>query len=354
MPGGFGGLLPARDVDNNGGPDFVASSYLHPNSSELRVTWNDGSGLLGPVSTFPANVATVGWEMTYPYVVADIDGDGVFDVVSGTMGGAFTNPRLSCPCPIMVFLGLGNHQFVGEPFGRFGGMRLPRVPHADAGDLNGDGAIDFLFYDSGPKVFLNDGTGRFAQLPNAFPPGVFGGQFRFADLDGDGDLDYVATGASSTAAGVCLNDGTGHFPQQFLLTTSASTWRPSTSISTATRTSLSCSPTSTPCPVCRSGSTTVTPASRTSLSGCRASIGRTSPATSSTSRTSTGTAIPTSISGRWPFPTGSFSTTGEASSPMVSWCWAPRVSPARSSWTSTATATPTCSRIGEAIPPAGS
>ncbi|MBK8975131.1 MAG: VCBS repeat-containing protein [Planctomycetes bacterium] len=216
----LGQFSPFRDVDLNGGPEFVFTSYLHPNSSELTVTWNDGSGMLGPVSRFPAHASTVGWTMTYPLIVADIDGDGRLDVVSGTMGGVFTNPRLRCPCPVLVFMGLGNHQFVGEPFGRFGGVRLPGSGYGGAADLNGDGAIDFLFYDSGPKVFLNDGTGRFAQLPNAFPPGVFGGQFRFADLDGDGDLDYVATGASSTAAGVCLNDGTGHFPQQFLLTTS--------------------------------------------------------------------------------------------------------------------------------------
>ncbi|MBK8975137.1 MAG: VCBS repeat-containing protein [Planctomycetes bacterium] len=220
LTGAFGPLYPAQDVDHNGAPEFVFGTSVYPASSEIKIIWNDGSGLLGPTSRFPSHATTVGWFIQTPILLADIDLDGLTDIVAGTHGSVFVNPPLLCPCPVIVFMGLGNGRFAGEPFGRFGGIRLPDGAHGGAADLNGDGAIDFLFYDSGPKVFLNDGTGRFAQLPNAFPPGVFGGQFRFADLDGDGDLDYVATGASSTAAGVCLNDGTGHFPQQFLLTTS--------------------------------------------------------------------------------------------------------------------------------------
>ncbi|MBK8975134.1 MAG: VCBS repeat-containing protein [Planctomycetes bacterium] len=211
--------FPTLDVDGNGAPEFFSTEFVYPDSSDLLIVRNDGSGLLGPVSRFRAHTSTLGWIMERPLLLADIDRDGMVDVVSHTVGSLFIHPARPCPCPLMVFMGLGNGRFAGEPFGRFGGLRLPGTSYAGAADLNGDGAVDFLFYDSGAKVFLNDGTGHFAELPNAFPVGATGAALRLVDLDGDRYVDYVATNATTTGAGVFLNDRTGRFPQQVWLTT---------------------------------------------------------------------------------------------------------------------------------------
>ena len=83
------------------------------------------------------------------------------------------------------------------------------------GDLNGDGAADILVADDGAHLFLSDGaaSGPAFSAAGTLDAGTGITAAVLGDLDGDGDLDLV-TGADTTGAGfirVWRNDGSGGF-----------------------------------------------------------------------------------------------------------------------------------------------
>jgi hypothetical protein len=80
------------------------------------------------------------------------------------------------------------------------------------GDLDGDGDIDFLATNlSGDNVTvaLNNGNATFTTTSVAVGSGPRG--LAVADLDGDGDLDFVAANYYSNTISVMLNNGNGVF-----------------------------------------------------------------------------------------------------------------------------------------------
>jgi hypothetical protein len=88
------------------------------------------------------------------------------------------------------------------------------------GDLDGDGDLDAVFSNMGSndsRIWLNDGTGRFADTRQILTRQGHG--VAVADLDGDGDLDIFIPCAESGSDGVehyrpsriYFNDGVGRF-----------------------------------------------------------------------------------------------------------------------------------------------
>lgn len=75
-------------------------------------------------------------------------------------------------------------------------------------DVNGDGTLDFT---AGPTVYLNDGSGHFGSA-QAF----LGGQLHaIADMDGDGDEDYVGVVQPGSDIFVAWNDCASACPADF-------------------------------------------------------------------------------------------------------------------------------------------
>lgn len=173
----------------------------------------------------PPNVRCVGGDTDAinSFAVADIDGDGINDVIAGRGGkqgvvyfgdGLGTLPTTSASCAPPP-----------PGVGCFGSARSA-FPLVAAGDLNGDRRSDIVVgnYGGPGQVFLSQDNGGFAEAPRgadcfAPPPGVscFGDEgvrmnrLVLADYDGDRDLD-IATGYDPPASdAVFLNDGTGRF-----------------------------------------------------------------------------------------------------------------------------------------------
>lgn len=82
----------------------------------------------------------------------------------------------------------------------------------DAGDIDGDGDVDLVFLGGSttalPLVYRNQGMGRFTNNSAGMAPLPSGeyGAVRLADIDGDGDLDLVATRGFGRLV-MCRNQG---------------------------------------------------------------------------------------------------------------------------------------------------
>lgn len=96
------------------------------------------------------------------------------------------------------------------------------LQNSDAGsvasaDVDGDGDIDLLITGAAPikvTLYKNDGLGNFTAVPQPAIINVFSGATKFADVDNDGDQDLLITGNTSSPAATAtlyLNDGTGNF-----------------------------------------------------------------------------------------------------------------------------------------------
>jgi hypothetical protein len=197
----------AADLDGDGDADLVVASLLIH-----RVAWFenlDGEGTFGPqrvISDAAVQVASV--------FVADLDGDGDNDVISG--GAGVYDSDVSW--------------YENDGQGNFSEQQVISADVQGTGsvfaaDLDGDGDMDVL------SASRNDG--KVAWYENLDGEGSFGSQELLsadaagaitvvaADLDGDGDLDVVAGSDSDDSIRWFENGGSGDFSDEFLLTDTA-------------------------------------------------------------------------------------------------------------------------------------
>ncbi|MSP60931.1 MAG: VCBS repeat-containing protein [Myxococcales bacterium] len=180
--------LAIGDFDGNGKPDIAAIS---PNNSYVSVLYNTGAGKFGaPISyNTPASNGFL--------VVGDFTGDGKIDIVTST--GAQVS--------VLVNGGQGVFNAPVITNATSGGL--------SAADLDGDGMSDLVAANAGGdvKVFVlrSVGAGKFA---NAVSYGVKNNVTSTAvgDLDGDGKPDVAATLGANPGyhqVAVLLNSGNG-------------------------------------------------------------------------------------------------------------------------------------------------
>jgi len=178
----------------------------------VRVYVNNGLGVFADETATRAAGIT-GW---YRGVEAgDVDRDGDWDLI---LANDFNKrPQL----------------LINNGAGVFSDQTTTRLPtftmssaRAHFGDVDNDGDLDLAFCNNGatrfgsgqPRLYLNDGTGIFADATANLPVGNIAEQMDvlFFDFDNDLDLDiFLATRANSpNQSRLWRNDGTGRFSLQ--------------------------------------------------------------------------------------------------------------------------------------------
>ena len=196
---------------------FVVVALVMTGSVKLAVAqrWQDAT----------ADCLGVTAQWTNKVEVADVDGDGLVDILMAN-GGEYSSP--GSPEVPRVFKNLGNWGVAGshcteistEVVGSF--LGLSRV--FKAADIDGDGDLDLVTgggHGTQLKLFKRAAAGwadASAQLPQQT---TSVGDLEFGDVDGDGDLDMLLAewgvgDALSNAGGrsrLYLNDGAGTFTE---------------------------------------------------------------------------------------------------------------------------------------------
>lgn len=208
------------DVNGDGMADLIGFG-----SAGVYVALASGSGGFGSLALASQSfgLSAGGWtsQAIYPRTAADINGDGMADLVGfgsngvytalATGDGQFAAPTLSYPY-------FGQSQ---ESGGWYTDDRTPRM----LGDVNGDGMADLIgFGRAGVYVALATGGGNFGAaeftLP-AFGEDISAGGWTnniiyprtVADVNGDGLADLVGFGSAGVQVAFATGDGRFDLPE---------------------------------------------------------------------------------------------------------------------------------------------
>lgn len=239
-----GGSVIFFDADNDGDQDLFINGQTHGGSYLSTLYFNDGNGnfTLAASNFVPVTGARCD--------VGDVDGDGDMDIIiAGNAGDSPANPQHHTK--LYLNNGQGIFTLVSIPFenltvgaAKFFDMdndgdsdlvicgkdeqQSPRTllyenlantgnvtfslssntmdgfssGDLDAGDVDGDGDIDIIICGETTtgiktKILLNNGVGQFTEMSNAPFPGVLVGAAKLVDFDNDGDLDVLIAGSGS-------------------------------------------------------------------------------------------------------------------------------------------------------------
>ena len=203
-------IFATADFDGDGDLDAFVQPAAPINSASIYV--NDGAGNFRQIrGSVPLSVSSV--EVTH---VADLDGDGDPDLV-------VTTRELNNSSDLFLLENQGNGVFTRPVAWQITGF-LGQRPVTEVLDADGDGDVDLLVGVDDPALYRNDGSGVMTLDPLAVPArfptaGVRPTEIASADIDGDGDIDFLVEYYSgrtnpnrpSEYAALFENDGTGNF-----------------------------------------------------------------------------------------------------------------------------------------------
>src|SRR5580658_3763965 len=202
-PAGLGQLetIVIGDFNHDGFPDIAVGGFL----SGVGVYLNNGDGTFSGPATFASD------ETTFGLATADVDGDGNLDLIGqgfvllGLGNGLFEEPaplaQVSARPAGRVRAGTAPKatSVIGSPVA--------------VADLNGDGIVDVVDApdQGGPAfVYLGNGNGTFRQVRKAGCSGMNGAAVAIADFNNDGIPDLAFTLSDGQVA-MCLGNGDGTF-----------------------------------------------------------------------------------------------------------------------------------------------
>lgn len=194
-------LVAFADLNGDGIPDLVTG-----NSTGLFVELGNGDGTFqlpyqietGGVSDY----AATGRLRDSNLVFGDFNGDGNLDIAMVECSGS------TSPCSVLILLGNGDGTF-------HHGAHLDQtadIGNIAVGDFNGDGILDLAVANvtsQNVDMLLGNGDGTFQKPALIGATGVF--WVAAGDLNGDGKTDLVYFSSSDGHADVLLGNGDGTF-----------------------------------------------------------------------------------------------------------------------------------------------
>ena len=198
----------------DGHPDaFIAANHWGGTFASDSVWFNDGQGHLLDSGQ------ALGDFQGYGVALGDINGDGVLDAVVtgrtqsyGSFGSTYTNTT-------QIWLNDGHGTFSQSPvdLGTFGSGDVQLV------DLDGDGNVDIVASGWGDNEFAilwNEGGGTAFYAETPVGSYAHADSFAIADFDGDGDLD-IAVSTENDGTYILVNTGGGNFYDRGLYVSSS-------------------------------------------------------------------------------------------------------------------------------------
>ena len=167
-----------RDMDKDGNTDIVLPG---------EILYGDGN----------FNFTAVTRDFYENFVVGDFDGDGIPDIATGSG----------------VLFGQGNRTFTAPMGSSPLPDSAPPFPTQVVADINGDGMDDLVLGDSGPAIYFSMGRQGFelnqVLIVQGYYPTV--SSVAVADFNSDGRLDIAIGMLSPEDALIFINDGTGKY-----------------------------------------------------------------------------------------------------------------------------------------------
>ncbi len=247
---GYGMGVASGDFDGDGWVDLFITNY-----GENALLRNGGDGTFTEVSK-DAGIADARWNASASFL--DFDADGKLDLfVTAYLDHSVADPKVCHDirgkrdyCGPMAYPPLADRLYRNRGNGAFEDVSrksgLSELPGAGLGaavaDFNGDGRLDiYVTNDQTPnRLWLNQGKGKF--LDDALLAGCsvnLDGRAESSmgvtagDVDGDGDLDLLATHLGGETDTLYLNDGGDGFLDATLRSGLAFPSGPTTSFGTA-------------------------------------------------------------------------------------------------------------------------
>ena len=208
--GVYNSCVAIADVDGDTFPDLLVTGRKNGNTLSSKLYINDGAGNFSE-RVDPPFLSVESGSMA----VADFNGDQHLDVI---LTGRLNQYGRFPP---------GAKLYINDGTGIFEEMEatsLSRVSNSAiaVADVNGDGFIDVLItgkdMSGNPiaKLYTNDGEGHFTEVLNTPFVGVDRGAVAISDLNGDSHADILITGKKgsfSFTSKLYINDGSGHFSE---------------------------------------------------------------------------------------------------------------------------------------------
>jgi hypothetical protein len=214
-----GAAMSVADLNGDNLPDIYLSRTNHQDWVLLNNGYMEDKSMTDqnrvPKGAFANNTIFGLPETTLDHTsggAGDIDGDGDLDIVMVTNLSSYGST-------IRVWVNDGAGGFFDESTARAPAINC-HAQRVELADLNGDKDLDLMvacYYASptnasgGLRQLANDGKGKFTDVSNTNMPGAYQNEYWYdiaaGDIDGDGDMDAIATGTNGYTARVLVNGG---------------------------------------------------------------------------------------------------------------------------------------------------